>query len=286
LTQPAQARLDCTLPAGIDNLVRGVKQVKSQSGTYSYLYAASLVFVTALIIAWMVFGRGISLFWTLEAFSWNDVDAVLFMAATFFAVSLFFRATRIVEPLPGTLTVAFVIGALQLAFDVASVAAVEIVWVGFLALLVWYRMEFGRASSIFISYQRSTSWLTARSLHDQLTALKADVFLDVHDLNEGRFAYVIEKEIAQRDHFVVILTPTTLYSEWVCREVDLAMQYEKNIIPVLVDEFRFDKLPPDLPEASQAIAARLSEFNAVRLNLEYFDAAFAKLTGFLRLRHW
>ena len=131
---------------------------------------------------------------------------------------------------------------------------------------------------VFISYRRKPSWSVARSLADKLQKRGADVFLDVDDINDGRFADVIQQAIADCDYFVPILTPTTLESEWVRREIETAIEQDKVIIPFMTDGFSFSRT--DLPES----LAELPAHNAIDVTPAYFDAAIDRLAArFLKL---
>lgn len=132
--------------------------------------------------------------------------------------------------------------------------------------------------TIFISYRRKTGWATARAVRDRLAALGANVFIDVEDINEGRFAEVIEQAIRGADHVVVVLAPGTLDSHWVQLEIETAITYGVNIIPVLDGGFRFEDVV--LPEPISA----LTRYNAVRLEPEFFEAAINRLAVFTRLK--
>ena len=128
----------------------------------------------------------------------------------------------------------------------------------------------------FISYQRRTGWVVARTLRDRLDAMGAEVFIDVENINEGRFAQVIEGAIARCDYFVVVLAPGTLESAWVQREIETALRHDRVIIPVLVEGFQFDE---SLPSS----IAELTSHNAITLSPEFFEAAMARLARFLKL---
>lgn len=141
---------------------------------------------------------------------------------------------------------------------------------------VWRQRRRPRPS-IFISYQRSTGWTMARTLRDRLAALGADVFIDVESLHEGRFGERIQNAILRAEHFVVVLAPGTLNSEWVRKEAALAIAHEKNIVPVLIEGF---DLYADLPDDVKGLA----NFNAIRFDPEYFDAALDKLADFVGLK--
>ena len=124
---------------------------------------------------------------------------------------------------------------------------------------------------VFISYRRAPSWSVARSVADRLADYGADVFLDVDDINEGRFAEVLQNAIETCDYFVPILAPETLESRWVVREIAAAMQHDKVIIPLVTNNFSFysAELPEDIKD--------LSGHNAIKLLPEYFEEAVDRL---------
>lgn len=126
---------------------------------------------------------------------------------------------------------------------------------------------------IFISYRRDPSWSVARTLANTLETRGARVFLDVDDINEGRFADVLQKAIADCDYFVPILSPTTLDSKWVQREIQTAIELKKSIIPLVTDDFSFYgvNLPAGLEE--------LSSHNAIKVTPEFFEEAIDRLAS-------
>jgi hypothetical protein len=130
---------------------------------------------------------------------------------------------------------------------------------------------------VFISYRRKVGWVTARTIHDNLTSRGADVFIDVDDINEGRFEEIITKAIENSDYFVLVLAPGTLESEWVVKEALHALAHHKKIIPVLVDGF--DLYKDQLPDELQGIKSH----NALNLTPEFFDAGIERLAKFVGL---
>ena len=110
--------------------------------------------------------------------------------------------------------------------------------------------------TVFISYRREGGADLARYLHDKLTDMGMDAFIDVDDLSIGKFASDIEKQIVQRSFFVAVLTPTTLESEWVRKEIQTALTHNRFIIPFVTREFKFYEHVPD-------DVAQLREFNAI-----------------------
>ena len=131
---------------------------------------------------------------------------------------------------------------------------------------------------VFISYRRQPSWSLARSVATSLERRGADVFLDVDDINEGRFSEILQKAIEDADYFVPILTPETLESKWVRREIELAIKLKKTIIPLTTEGFNF--YAADLPEDLQ----ELSSHNAITVTPEFFEEAIDRLAKrFLKL---
>lgn len=128
---------------------------------------------------------------------------------------------------------------------------------------------------IFLSYQRSSSKIYARYIVDKLEDWGMDVFLDVEDITQGRFDEIIGREIADREYFIVILTPKTLQSEWVVREIETALRHRKHIISILMDEFDFNiPLPPSI--------IQLKYYHGLPYIHEYADSFFDKLKQALR----
>jgi hypothetical protein len=134
------------------------------------------------------------------------------------------------------------------------------------------------APFVFISYRRGTSWGQARSIEQNLRQRGANTFIDIDDINEGRFAETIQHAIEQCDYFVPILAPGTLDSLWVRKEIKLALENRKIIVPLLVDGFKLDE--GSLPDDVRDIASH----NAITLLPEFYEEALDRLAErFLRL---
>lgn len=131
---------------------------------------------------------------------------------------------------------------------------------------------------VFISYRRGSSWGQARSIEQSLRKRGADVFIDIDDINEGKFAETIQKAIADCHFFLPVLAPGTLESMWVQREIAHAIQLKKTIVPLLVDGFVLEET--SLPTAIADIASH----NAIRVLPEFYEEAMDRLAKrFLRL---
>jgi len=139
--------------------------------------------------------------------------------------------------------------------------------------------------TVFISYRRSVSSYIARAIFLDLHAHGYDVFMDVESIDSGTFDTMILNQIAARAHFVLILTPGTLErcndpDDWLRREIEYAIDLQRNIVPIMVEGFQFDS------SARAYLTGSLSElprYNGPKLYHEYFDAAMEKLrTRFLK----
>lgn len=93
---------------------------------------------------------------------------------------------------------------------------------------------------VFLSYQRATSGPWALLFKNELERqFGYDVFLDVGQRDTaGRFPRKIEQAISRCSVFVCILGETTLASEWVLREIELASAGKKPMVPVFQEGFQ------------------------------------------------
>jgi hypothetical protein len=131
-------------------------------------------------------------------------------------------------------------------------------------------------TSIFISYRREPSADLARYLHQMLTEAGAEVFLDVDDIDSGRFEAVIRQQIVQADYVLVILASSTLESEWVRKEVQTALQANRNLIPLLLPDFQMEiHVPPELTD--------LRRIHGVPYTHYFADASLEKLKKAMKL---
>lgn len=130
---------------------------------------------------------------------------------------------------------------------------------------------------VFLSYRRQSSDDLARFIYDRLQSSGADVFFDHETLNGERFANKIEREIINCDYFLAILTPDTLDSEWVRREIETAIRHKKQIVPLVDRGFTLNNAP---------VPAELSDlisFDEIRYDRDYADAAVDRIRMALHL---
>jgi tetratricopeptide (TPR) repeat protein len=134
--------------------------------------------------------------------------------------------------------------------------------------------------TVFISYRRNVSAFIARAVFMDLRQNGFDVFMDVEGIDSGEFDRVLLNQIAARAHFVLILTPGSVErcvnpDDWLRREIEHAINLQRNIVPLLVNGFVF-------PGTEQYLAGTLStltKYNALNVPHDYFEAAMEKLRG-------
>jgi tetratricopeptide (TPR) repeat protein len=133
--------------------------------------------------------------------------------------------------------------------------------------------------TVFISYRRSVASYIARAVFMDLRAHGYDVFMDVESIDSGEFERVILGQIAARAHFVLVLTPGTLDrcgepGDWLRREIEHAMNLERNVVPLLANGFQFDDAAR---EHLTGALEKLSRYNALNVPHDFFDEAMQRL---------
>ncbi len=132
--------------------------------------------------------------------------------------------------------------------------------------------------TVFISYRRSVAPYIARSIFLSLHSSGYDVFMDIESIGPGEFESIILNQIEARAHFLAILTPGTLDrccepGDWLRREIEHALKMKRNVIPVLVNNFRFE----DTKELLTGDLEKLQGYQGLPLFHEYFDAGMERL---------
>jgi hypothetical protein len=98
----------------------------------------------------------------------------------------------------------------------------------------------------FISYSRKDSAWVAK-LRDGLEAAGKDVWMDRHDIPKGEdWAQQIERGIQLADNFVFVLSPDSLESPEVGKEVAHALRSKKRLLPVLARDVDRGAAPPEV----------------------------------------
>lgn len=141
------------------------------------------------------------------------------------------------------------------------------------------------SDTVFISYRRESSFAYAKLIFNEIRERGYDVFMDYESIDSGIFDTFILNQISSRAHFLLILTPDTLErcdepGDWLRREIEQALDTQRNLIPVMVGGFQFK----DNEKYLTGKLADLPRYNGLSLFYEYFDAGIEKLcTRFLKL---
>lgn len=137
--------------------------------------------------------------------------------------------------------------------------------------------------TVFISYRR-TNYFHARAVELELTNTGYDVFLDYDSLDSGAFSQIIVNQIAARAHFLIVLTPSALErcidpDDWMRKEIEEAIDHQRNIIPLLFDNFDFRTAQQYLISEKLAL---LPNYNGLEVPISFFNEAMERLrTRFL-----
>ena len=105
-------------------------------------------------------------------------------------------------------------------------------------------------------------------------------FFDNDSIGSGVFPTKILNNIEKSDNFILILSPNALdrceeEGDWVRREIEHAVKYKKNIIPVFLPDFqRPGVLPENVNEALK--------YQGVYYNPMQFDAAIDEIVRYLK----
>jgi formylglycine-generating enzyme required for sulfatase activity len=138
--------------------------------------------------------------------------------------------------------------------------------------------------TVFISYRRADVY-TALAVYENLKNQDYDVFFDYRSISSGDFEQIITSNIRARAHFLLILTPTALDrmnepGDWLRREIEIAIDEKRNIIPLFFRGFRFGD--PSVTDKLTGKLLNLSHYNGLNVHEDYFDEAMQRVrTQFL-----
>jgi hypothetical protein len=90
---------------------------------------------------------------------------------------------------------------------------------------------------IFISYAHQDANSVAELLYARLVGCGFSVWKDDHSLAPGAaFVREISKAVSEREYFLVLLSAEALKSDWVQKEIDMAIVANRKVIPVLLQD--------------------------------------------------
>ena len=136
-------------------------------------------------------------------------------------------------------------------------------------------------NTVFISYRRTNSAL-ALAIYQDLQANGFNVFIDYEGINSGDFEQIIIENIKAHAHFIIILTPSALErcnepGDWLRREIETAMEYRRNMVPIMMEGFSFGD--PNIIKHLTGKLELLKKYQGleVPMNLRYFKYAMIEL---------
>ncbi len=133
--------------------------------------------------------------------------------------------------------------------------------------------------TVFISY-RHTNVPWALSISQYLTIHGFDVFLDYKSINSGDFEQTITENVKARAHFLVLLAPSALEGcerpkDWLRREIELALESKRNIVPIMLESFDFGA--PETLKYLTGKLEKLKHYQGLNLPADYFEEGMQRL---------
>lgn len=134
----------------------------------------------------------------------------------------------------------------------------------------------------FISYRRSEDGVLAQWLKLMIEKIgDKTIFLDLDNINQGRFDDRILKVIKDTHNFILLLSNKSLdrcvnNDDWLSIEINQALKSKSNIIPIMIDDFVFpqkNELTEDLIE--------ISKFNGIKYSLLHSEDVIRKILSFM-----
>lgn len=136
---------------------------------------------------------------------------------------------------------------------------------------------------VFISYRRS-SYESANLIATRLKAAGYRVFFDLETMRSGPFNAQLFSVIEGCVDVVLVLPPDALdrchnEEDWVRKEVLHAMKHKKNIIPILLNGFKWPEVMPKGME-------QLAMYQSVAASIDFFDLAMERVESYLNSRKY
>lgn len=132
---------------------------------------------------------------------------------------------------------------------------------------------------VFISYRRDGGYEMARLIYEHLKSNGLSPFFDVEELRNGPFNTELYNVIEESENFLLVLPPNALErcqnkNDWLRLEIEHAIKFNKNIIPVMMKNFEW---PSNLPKSIEII----SKYNGLEMSREYFNASIKKILSLM-----
>jgi tetratricopeptide (TPR) repeat protein len=133
--------------------------------------------------------------------------------------------------------------------------------------------------TVFLAY-RPTNIPWALAIFQNLAQHGYDVFFDYSGIASEDFERVMLENIRARAHFLVLLTPSALEhsgdpGDWLRREIELAIESQRNIVPLMLEGFNFGT--PAIASQLTGTLEQLRNYNALTVPADYFLEAMGRL---------
>lgn len=131
------------------------------------------------------------------------------------------------------------------------------------------------AARVFVSHSHKDN-AYCRAFVDALRGLDVNAWYDEHNLGWGALRQVIERELQTREHFVAILSPASVASDWVNAEIDAALELLRDghlktfvfvladscTVPLLLRRYKRVEGPGGVPVPAPQAAVRVARLIA------------------------
>lgn len=172
----------------------------------------------------------------------------------------------------------------------------------FVILKINVNMKLGRKYDIFISYRRDGGFETANLIASKLKLSGYRVFLDIHSMHSGNFSEQLKEKVKGCKDFIWVLSPFNFKNEdgtvtrietlsfregedYFRDEICWAIEFHKNIIPVILDGFVLqEEYPQMLQDTINAFnpSCNIHQLQAVEASKnQHFDASVSELKRYL-----
>lgn len=130
---------------------------------------------------------------------------------------------------------------------------------------------------IFLSYRRSDAQALALLFRYLLTQKRYSVFLDTEEMEYGSFPQQIVTSVSECKDFILFVSKSTFSeriwdeNDFVRKEIRLALELNKNIIPICFDLVKMpdlNSLPPDIAKISNYHAELIMNLGLIEDHLE------------------
>ena len=133
-----------------------------------------------------------------------------------------------------------------------------------------------KKNDIFISYRRESNWTLGNLLEQTLRIGHYNPFLDTEEIRYGEdFPERLREAIYYCNDFLILVVGDdlvkcdTVENDWVLKEIEYALEYKKNIIPLFTGSFNSN--------VRNEKVKKVLEKNGLKIQKEFFNMAMSAL---------